>query len=276
MKRNIIFPILIALVLLSSCNGYIVDNPKSTSAEQNNTVTTHFEDCSVQEETMTLSEVHNTQENPTNITNSTKAENDVSTTKKQNKDKPSEEPPYASYFTFKQLKDLKNACETMNDEELNKFITDSRNLWGSSIHNRETALTTLEAIENTTIVLLDGDKSNFYEIHYHDERFYITQPVIMSETKNLVCTYYTNLSEENVKTHHENTEYITYLTDVSANGVTANVYLFPNGDVDEFYAEMFVDGTRISYRVTEEQTIEEFEADFARLEFVKIGDLLNE
>ncbi|MBQ2842376.1 MAG: hypothetical protein IJE72_05020 [Clostridia bacterium] len=276
MKKNIIFPILIALVLLSSCDNYVVDQPKSTSTEQRNTSTSHYEDYSVQEETITLSKVHNTQENSYNILNTTKTETSVSTTEKQNKDAANEEPPYASYFTFKQLKEFKNACETMNDEELNQYITDSRNLWGSSIHNRETALSTLDAIENTTIVLLDGDKSNFYEIHYHDERFYITQPVIMSETKNLVCTYYTNLSEENIKTHHENTEYITYFTDVTANGVTANVYISPNGDVDEFYAEMFVDGTRITYRVTEEQTIEEFEADFARLEFVKIGDLLNE
>ena len=184
-------------------------------------------------------------------------------------------PPFC-YFTLEQLKTYKNACETMSEKEFERFVKNSRNFADSNIDNLETAQTVMKAIEDTTVILLDGEKSNFYEIAYHEKSLYISQPVIMSETKNLVCTYYTNLSEENVKTHHENTEYITYLTDVTANGVTANVYIYPNGDVDELYAEMFVDGTRITYRVTEEQTIEEFEADFARLQFVKIGDLLKE
>lgn len=164
----------------------------------------------------------------------------------------------------------------MNDEELFEYMHSKENLWGSQIFSTEEALTYIEAIENTTVILLDGKPENLKKITFHELPLYITQPITMSDTRNLVCTYYTNLSDDNIKTKHENNEYIWYVTAVTANGVTADVYMYPNGDVDEFYAEMFVDGTRIRYRVTEEQTIEEFEADFARLEFVKFGDLINE
>lgn len=277
MKKYFLFLILVVFILLSSC-GINKVSKLETTTNFDNVTTTHITKTNKPDETTkkTFETQQMQSELPEEKSSTTNSKINDLTTKNQTSDTISKEPPYASYFTFEQLKEFKNACETMNDEELKQYINNSRNLWGSSIHNRETALTTLKAIESTTIALLDGNKSNFHEIHYHDNRFYITQPIIMSETKNLVCTYYTNLNEENVKTHHENTEYITYLTDVTANGVTANVYIYPNSDVDEFYAEMFVDGTRISYRVTEEQTIEEFEADFARLKFIKIGDLLNE
>lgn len=277
MKRYFLFLILVVSIFLSSCE---IDKTSKleTTTNFDNITTTHITETNKSDETTT--KMFETQQiqgeflgEKSSATNS--KINDI-TTKKQISDATSKEPPPVCYFTFDQLKVFKNACETMNEDEFSQFIKNSRNLLDGSINNLETAQIALKAIEDTTVILLDGEKSNFYEIAYHEKSLYISQPVIMSETKNLVCTYYTNLSEENVKTHHENTEYITYLTDVSVNGVTANVYIYPNGDVDEFYAEMFVDGTRISYRVTEEQTIEEFEADFARLEFVKIGDLLNE
>lgn len=190
----------------------------------------------------------------------------------------SEAPPPASRFTLEQLKEYKNAYSTMNDEDFLQFVIKADNLADTDIRSREEGKAMVEAIENTTVVLLDADKTNFRKMNYSELSYTISQPVKMSETRNLVCTYYTDLSEDNYKKVYENSETITYVTDITVNGVTASVYRRSNSvtGVDEFLAELFVDGTRISYRVTEEQTIEEFEADLARLEFVKIGDLLEE
>ena len=273
MKRYFLLLILVVFILSSSCGVDNVSKFEETTSFNNLSTTHIFKDEITTEAFETQQTSRKLIENKNSTTNS---KINKLTTKNQISDTISKEPPPVCYFTLEQLKMYKNACESMTEDEFIRFAKNSRNLLDGSINNLKAAQIALNAIEDTTVILLDGEKSNFYEIAYHEKSLYISQPVIMSETKNLVCTYYTNLSEENVKTHHENTEYITYLTDVTANGVTANVYLYPNGDVDELYAEMFIDGTRITYRVTEEQTIEEFEADFARLEFVKIGDLLNE
>lgn len=270
--KKIITIMVILLVLFSSCAKDINSESNTTTTEKEN-----ISDVIVfnNGETVKFSETQaktQDQEDKTEHT-ANETENDVVITTKKRDDNVSEEPPPMSFFTLEQLKKFKNACETMNDDEFIQFLDDSENLNSSFINNREEALSVLNAIESTTIVLLDGEKSNFNEIDYYEKGSTITQPVFMSESRNLVCCYYTNLSENNVKTQHEK---LKYIAEVTANGITAEVYLLPNGDVDEFYAEMFVDGTRITYRVTEEQTIEEFEEDFARLEFVKIGDLLEE
>ncbi len=184
------------------------------------------------------------------------------------------EPPHMSIHTLESIAELENAHKTMSATEFAQFLWDTENYWGSSITSQEDALKVLDEIKRTTIILLDGNKDNFEEALLYEESHFLTNTIIMNDTGNIICTYYTPY-RENVKTKTlGESQKATFIKEISANGVTADVYNFDRGDKYEIYAEILVDESRIVLRVTEEQTIEEFESVFARLEFVKIGDLI--
>lgn len=187
------------------------------------------------------------------------------------------EPPYMFYFTLENFVEFKNAYETMTEEEFGEFIYETKKYYGNAnIHSREDAKRIIEMAESTTVILLDGKTENFQEMDFYVENNYMFQPVIIVDgQRHIGCSYYPPLNEKSETFLYDNVEGAEFIKEVTNGEVTAKVYFYN----DEFRAEMRVNGTLIRYRVwtsTGVDSIEEFEADFARFEFAKIGDLLNE
>ena len=65
-----------------------------------------------------------------------------------------------------------------------------------------------------------------------------------------------------------------FVKTIEADSAKADIYEFENRE--GFCADGVLYGQKFTLRVSEKQTTEEFEADFSRLNFVKIGDLLSE
>lgn len=174
-------------------------------------------------------------------------------------------------FDIGTLKSLKKAAETMTDAEFERYLEESRLelAWLEMVNTTEKFNSLLDDIENIYVAVLDENSHNVFLTYYVNEKR-VFQSVSFSETRRFGFDFYVNIEPF----YYANMEGAKYIKTVNTDFVKADIYIFENKT--GFCADAVLGEQKFDVRVSEVQTIEEFEADFARLEFVKIGDLLNE
>ncbi len=181
--------------------------------------------------------------------------------------------PQILYLTLEDIIAVETAYNNMKEEEFENFISNYPKHYNmNGIENRSDAKIILDELKETTIILLDGDKNNISEMYFYLGRNEIQQSIIVEGDRRIVCYYYTPQNINGSSSKYSNSNQANLVKEITVNGITAKVSKFPNSEL--FFADISLNNTVICYRVTEAQTIEEFEADFTRLKFVKIGDLL--
>ena len=86
--------------------------------------------------------------------------------------------------------------------------------------------------------------------------------------------YTVNHTEQNAMNFTKDVEFVS-IKDIENNRYTAKLYETNIADC-KFFAEISIDGSYIVLRSGGIETMDQFEECFSRLEFRKIGDLLNE
>lgn len=175
-------------------------------------------------------------------------------------------------FDIETLKALKKVAETMSDAEFESYLEESRLelAWFEMVNTIEKFNSLLDDIENIYVAVLDENLDDVFLTYYVNEKR-VFQSVTFSETRRFGFDFY--ISGEPLY-YYANINGTEYVKTVEINSVKADVYRSDrrNG----FCADAVLGEQEFDIRVNEAQTIEEFEEDFSRLSFVKIGDLLNE
>lgn len=267
MKKALFAAICFLLIIVSGC--------KNSSISENNTTTTYnstvsstnisaptetpsFEETAFWEQTQTTSNEHST-------IKETSVKNTNSNT------------PYPDNLRLNigVLKDLKSAIDTMDDDEFSKYLkTVERNqytsVWFESIDTAEEIRNLLAEIENTYVAVLDTVSNDDVSFIYYFEEKRIFQSVSYTENLRFAFDFYVSGEPTFLYSTVINTDYVT---SVEINSVKADIH--KSESRAGFCVDAVFDGQKFTFRVTEEQTLEEFEETFSRLKFVKIGDLIN-
>lgn len=176
-------------------------------------------------------------------------------------------------FDIKTLKALKKAAETMTDAEFENYLEENRFelAWFELVDTVEDFNALLDDIEDIYVAVLDSNSYDNISLTYYATENRIFQTVSFSETRRFAFDFYVSVEPIH---YFENIEGMEYIKTVEINSVKADVFKSENRK--GFCADAVFDGQKFDIRVSEAQTTEEFEADLARISFVKIGDLLAE
>ncbi len=181
--------------------------------------------------------------------------------------------PHIIYISIDELRDIKRALSTMTPSEFMIYMGEEQSRHEfSGMKNYEISQTLMDELERTTIVLLDGKEDSVDKLMFYWERNEVQQMMFFDENSRVSLYIYT--PEINRGTFGDNNETAVFQKTIENDDVTAHVY--KTEDDESFCADVFVGETYIFMRSFEIKTIEDFETCFARLEFVKIGDLLSE
>lgn len=190
----------------------------------------------------------------------------------------SHEAPYIIPVTIDKLRQIKSALSTMNNDEYKIYMNE--NHYGpfmNGMDDLEDAEIFMEEFETTTIPVLDGIEENISKLALYCEDNCIHHLIIYdSEEKQRtsVWTYTAKSTRPRVMNFGDEVEVVTVKT-IETDRYTANLYKTINADY-KFFGEITVDDSYIILRSFDIETMEEFEECFSRLEFRKIGDLMNE
>lgn len=252
------------LIFLAGCQGNLATENSTTKTQNLST-----------EYVITTSETQNFQNEETTIVLNETKENTYSPTEKSEFFERYDDAPAADtlQFDIKTLKELKKAAATMTDAEFENYLEENRFIfaWLEMVNTVEKFNSLIYDIENIYVAVLDTDSYDDVSLTYYTREKRIFQAVSFSETKRFAFDYYVGIDPIYYFKDLEGAEYVKT---IEINSVNANVYELESRK--GFCADAVLGEQEFDIRVSEKQTIEEFEADFARLEFVKIGDLLNE
>lgn len=266
MKKTLIIAVCFLLVIVSGCkNSFIPENSitevqDSTVKSTNNTV----EQSLSQKEKTTSEQAQTTSEK-------------YNTVKESKEEESHENTPYPNNLRLNigVLKDLKSAVNTMNDDEFNEYLKNLEKnkftlVWLESTDTAEKLKSLLDDIENTYVAVLDTSTVDDISFIYYFEEKRIFQAVSFTENLRFAFDFYVSREPIYLYSTVIDTEYVT---SVEINSVKADIH--KSESRAGFCVDAVFDGQKFTFRVTEEQTLEEFEETFSRLEFVKIGDLIN-
>lgn len=186
--------------------------------------------------------------------------------------------PYIISVVLDELKDIRNAVNSMQEEPFKEYMYEKH--YGAIVNGMNTienAKNLMEEFEATTIPVLDGDSENVSKLLLYRESNCIHNLIIYDSEeiqRTSVWVYTVNSEKSEVLEFGEEVEIVSINT-VETDRYTANLYETRNADY-KFYGEAAIDGSYIVLRSFGIETIEEFEECFSRLEFRKIGDLLDE
>ncbi len=186
--------------------------------------------------------------------------------------------PNTILVTLEDLKSIKNATETMSQEEYNTYmISNYSGKYINGMHSIENTKIILEEFEETAVPVLDGDINNISNFHLYRDFNCIHQLIIYDreEIQRSSAWIYTVNSEKTDALEFGEEVEIVSSKKIETDRYTANLYETKNADY-EFFGEITVDDSYIILRSDGMNGLEEFEECFLRLEFRKIGDLLNE
>ncbi len=262
MKKSIALLIMLAMLFLVGCTDKTV-NDASTTKESSYLTTAESNANSTEN---AREESHSTK-TATSVEHKTETVEQTKPT--VHNDDLSDEPPPVVYFTLESFAEFKQAYNTMSEKEFTEFLYTHGDHY-EDIESREKAKEIIEITENTTVPLLDGNKENFYKIAVYLESYDLFQPIIFSETRNVGCTYYNSKTKPQAIRSFKNDGDEAFVKEVVSNGVTAKVYY----EYNQYFIEFEVDETQVFGRFIETDNVEQIEADFARLSFAKIGDLI--
>ena len=190
----------------------------------------------------------------------------------------SHDAPYIIPVTIDKLRLIKNALSTMNNDEYKIYMNE--NHYGpfmNGMNNLENSKIFMEEFETTTIPVLDGIEENIAKLALYREDNCIHHLIIYDSEeiqRTSVWTYTAKSTRPRVMNFGDEVEVVTVKT-IETDRYTANLYETINADY-KFFGEITVDNSYIILRSFDIETMEEFEECFSRLEFRKIGDMLNE
>lgn len=213
-------------------------------------------------------------ESTENTTKHIKSETDSPKTTKTQSSSNSEESPPSDIVSLNiiTLRNVKEAAETMNDEEFFNYLQynyfDAINC---DFDTPEKFLSFLEQIENIYIARLPGDDESIKSLNYKIGRGEVFQSILMQDSLRFAFNFYVSVEPDFYYSMLDGSEYIKSIENDS---IKADIYKIKSRE--GFCADAVIYNQYANFRASEAQTLEDFETDFARLEFVKIGDLLNE
>ena len=180
--------------------------------------------------------------------------------------------------TIDDLKAIKTAAYTMSQEEYNTYmISNYSGKYINGMHSLESTKKILNEFEETTIPVLDGNAEKIQKLSLYRNSHCIHQLIIYDSEeiqRTSVWIYTVDSEKSEVLEFGEEVEIVSIKT-IETDRYTANLYETRNADY-KFFGEITVDDSYIILRSFGVEEMEEFEECFSRLEFRKIGDLLNE
>lgn len=180
--------------------------------------------------------------------------------------------PMIIYMTFQDLKEIKNAFGNLPADDFINYMKDNKlEQYMTGMCDYESAKALLKEIEGSAVALLDGDVNNFSEIAFYWEIHEINQIISFDENKRFVAVTDTPLNKSEKKMEFREGTKIAEFKTITTDDYTAKLYLVND---ERLYADVVFNDGYIVLRSNINVSPEEFEADFARLQFVKIGDLL--
>lgn len=262
MKKTLLFVLCFLLVIISGCKNSVVTENSTTKKQES-----YIESINNKSDTQTS-------ENKefTSTQNATHRETFYAATTTKFLERYDDSPAAdILQFDIETLRALKKAAETMTDAEFESYLEESRLelAWFEMVNTTGKFNSLLDDIENIYVAILDENSDDVSLTYYVNEKR-VFQSVSFSETRRFGFDFYVNIEPF----YYANIEGSEYIKTVNTDFVKADIYTFENKT--GFCADAVLGEQKFDIRVSEAQTIEEFEADFARLTFVKIGDLLNE
>lgn len=261
MKKTVIILCAIFLFFVSACGNTktIEDNAIiSTTAKKTSAIYTEAE--------------------TNNVTNQSTKKQKETSTKPNKAEKVSQQnniPPYILSVNLNDLIQIKSATNSMNEADFIEFMNKNfPNAVMNGIDDLSQAKQLLSELEKSYIPLLDGDKNNFSTISFYLESNEFHQLTYFGEKSRIVAYVHTAENIEQSGIMFNNMENAIIVKNIETDTYSAKIYTVENKE--HFFVDLFIDDFYIFFRTHDVATIEEFEANFARLKFVKIGDLLNE
>ncbi len=186
--------------------------------------------------------------------------------------------PYIISVVLDELKDIRNAVNTMQEDEYRAYMYE--NHYGALVNGMyelENAKLLMEEFEETTIPVLDGNAKNVSKLLLYRDSHCIHQLIIYDSEeiqRTSVWIYTVDSEKSEVLEFGEEVEIVSTET-IETDKYTAKLYETRNADY-KFFGEITVDNSYIVLRSFGMEEMKEFEECFSRLEFRKIGDLMNE
>ncbi len=182
--------------------------------------------------------------------------------------------PMIMYATFEDLKDIKNEYDTKDSDGFMSYLENEKTKqYMTGMWNYDNASVLINELCSTVVPLLDCNIDNFGEIAFYWESYSVYQLIMFDESKRVLVSIDTvNSTQPKELQLGVDAEFVT-VKDVQNDCYSAKLYEVKNADY-LFFADIYVEDTYIVLKTMNIETFEEFEACFARLEFVKIGDLL--
>lgn len=186
--------------------------------------------------------------------------------------------PYIISVVLDELKDIRNAVNTMQEDDFKEYMYE--NHYGAIVNGMNTiekAKVLMEEFEETTIPVLDGDAKNVSKLLLYRDYHCIDQLIIYDSEeiyRTSVWIYTVDSEKSEVLEFGEEVEIVSTET-IETDKYTAKLYETRNADY-KFFGEITVDNSYIVLRSFGMEEMKEFEECFSRLEFIKIGDLMNE
>ena len=180
--------------------------------------------------------------------------------------------------TIDELRIIRNAVNTMPEDEFKSFMFWNHGSgFNNIINNLKNAKTLMEELEATTIPVLDGDINNISKLSIDCDDNYIYQfiaydsEMIQRIGARIYTANYTGPKEKKLTKDIK----LFSIKNIKNDKYTVKLYETRNSD-DKFIAEISIDGSYIVLRSAGIETMDQFEECFSRLEFRKIGDLMDE
>ena len=184
--------------------------------------------------------------------------------------------PHIISATVNELRTIKNALYTMDENDFKSYMYE--NYYGAianGMYSIENAKLLMEELEVSMIPVLDSDETCFKKLLFYHERNEIQCVIPYTENIAMSFNIYTPKSDrkENGLFGMNNSDAVLQ-KELKLDNIFVSVY--KTNTKDKYFADVLVGDTYIFVRTTGIVEIEEFEECFSRLEFRKIGDLLDE
>lgn len=185
-------------------------------------------------------------------------------------------PPEIITVSYDELKEIKFAVENFDSDAFIHYMKENHgSIVLNGMYDLEIAKELLKELESTTILTLKDDFSFDDELSFYHERNEVQQLVSFNESSRISIYNYTpQSSRDKSGSFGENNEKAILLEELNFDGITISIY--QTDSENTFFADVLVNGTYIFVRTKDIETVDDFKDYLSMIEFVKIGDLLNE
>ena len=272
--KKILCLFLLITILFTACKNETPNHTEATNTPLNIS----------QNETESLSEIQTNKKPVSDLSkpdlsvssNITTSQKRVETTNKTVTGKTQESAPFIIFLSLDELKEIKNAFDTMEADEFQSYMEKEHpNTCMNGMWDYENSTALLNEMCSTYLPVLDGDAQKLDNISFYQESNKIHQLVVFDENKraSVIVNTVENTEPQKIILGDE-ASYISEKT-IEKDNYIAHLYEYENADY-RFFADILIDNTYIVLRSNWIDTMEDFENCFNRLTFVKIGDLLTE